>query len=169
MEQRVEGDYLSCEGYMARLELQRFAVRVRVIEDVSVIAGSLEHGIDLVVARHDGFVLWSGEWKMHVALMNNTVPVMGVSQSICEKRAGNALIGNIILCGGMRVFASVAVITSVSHILRHVLLLPIAAALCVSTTACVCGNGASSQSIPSTFINCTSASRSIVPWSKVML
>jgi hypothetical protein len=67
------------------------------VVDESAMAGSREPGIDLVVARHDGFVLWSEKWKVHVAVMNNTVPVMGVSQSICEKRAGNTLIGNIIL------------------------------------------------------------------------
>jgi hypothetical protein len=52
---------------MACLELRRVAVRVciriklvHVVDDECTIASSLEPSIDLVVARHDGFVLWSG-------------------------------------------------------------------------------------------------------------
>jgi hypothetical protein len=71
---------------MACLELRRVAIRVpirielvHIVDNTCAIAGSLEPGIDLIVARH-GFLLWSGKWKVHVAVMDNTVPVMEVSQ-----------------------------------------------------------------------------------------
>lgn len=56
-----------------------------VIDDESAIAGNLEPGIDLVVARHSGFPLCSEECKVRVAVMDNIVPVIEVSQTICEQ------------------------------------------------------------------------------------
>jgi hypothetical protein len=79
---------------MARFELRRVAVRVRmriemvhVVDNESPVAGSLEPSINLVVARHGGFPLCSEEWKVYVAVMDNIVPVMEVSQSNSEKES----------------------------------------------------------------------------------
>jgi hypothetical protein len=58
---------------------------VHVVDNESPVAGSLEPSIDLVVARHGDFPLCSGEWKVHVAVMDNVVPVMEASQSVSEK------------------------------------------------------------------------------------
>jgi hypothetical protein len=94
MEQAVELDYLGGEGYMACLELQRFAVRVRVVDDVSFIAGSLKPDIDLVVARHGGFPMIGEQRTVHIVVMENTELMMEVSQSICEGRGRASSMAN---------------------------------------------------------------------------
>jgi hypothetical protein len=58
---------------------------VHVVDEGSAIAGSLEPGIDLVVARYGGFLLSSKKWKVRVAVMDNIVPVMVVSRSVSDK------------------------------------------------------------------------------------
>jgi hypothetical protein len=55
---------------------------VLVIDDESADAGSLEPGIDLVIARHGSFPLHGEEWRVRVAVMDNNVSVKEVSQSI---------------------------------------------------------------------------------------
>jgi hypothetical protein len=42
-------------------------------------AGSLEPGIDLIVARYGGFLLSSENWKVRIAVMDNTIFVKEVS------------------------------------------------------------------------------------------
>jgi hypothetical protein len=58
--------HLGCEGDVARVELRRVAVRVRMriemvhaVNNETTVAGSLEPSINLVVARHGGFLLCS--------------------------------------------------------------------------------------------------------------
>lgn len=58
---------------------------VHVVDNESAVASNLEPSIDLVIARHSGFPLCSEEWKVHVAVMDNIVPMMEVSQSVGEK------------------------------------------------------------------------------------
>jgi hypothetical protein len=77
---------------MACFELGRAAVGIRMrielvhlVDDESAVAGSLKPGIDLVVTRHSGFPLCSEEGKVRVAVMDNTVPITKVSQSVCEE------------------------------------------------------------------------------------
>lgn len=92
MKLEVGRDHLGIEGDMACFELRRVAIRVcirlelvHVVDERSPIAGSLEPGIDLVVARYGGFPLSSEDWKVRIAVMDNTIPVREVSQSICEQ------------------------------------------------------------------------------------
>jgi hypothetical protein len=76
----------------------------------------LEPGIDPVVAKHGSFPL-SSEERVRIAVMDNTIPVRGVSQSICEQEEEQRTILNVIFIhartapssGGSYVFAFVAV------------------------------------------------------------
>jgi hypothetical protein len=73
---------------MAYLELRRVTISVHtrielvhVVDDEWAIAGSLEPGIDLVVAKYSSFPFCSERWKLRAAVINNTVPEVVVSQS----------------------------------------------------------------------------------------
>jgi hypothetical protein len=63
---------------------------VLVIEDESAVAGSLEPSIDLVVARLGDFPLCREEWRVRVAVMDNNVPGIEVSQSSCRQEKERA-------------------------------------------------------------------------------
>lgn len=110
---------------MACFELGQAAVgicmrieRMHLVDDESAVAGSLKPGIDLVVTRHSGFPLCSEEGKVRVAVMDNTVPITKVSQSVCEEGGrtthhsamSSSSRENSIVSGGLCVLASVVVI-----------------------------------------------------------
>jgi hypothetical protein len=216
---------ISGEGDMAGVEEQRLAVivhmRIKIvykIDDERAIVGRLEHGIDLVVARHCGFPLCSEEWKVHVAVMDDVIPVIRSARALVKKKGSNAPLCNVIFlmrerwivrlcfCGGDVSDAAVGlrsrkrspqlrnhrswwqgkmILVQIDLILgcqagntagvgpaakeEMPLYHSLVAALYVSKTACVCGDGASLWDVPNAFTNCASASRNGVPRSRVML
>jgi hypothetical protein len=88
---------------MAGVEEQRLTVIVHmrikivyIVDDERVIVGRLEHGIDLVVARHCGFLLCSEEWKVHVAVMDDVIPIIRLARALVKKKGINALLCNVI-------------------------------------------------------------------------
>jgi hypothetical protein len=83
---------------------------VYIVDDEGAIGISLEHSIDLAVARHSGFLSCNEEWKVHIAVMRS-------ARALVKKRGSNAPLCNVIflmqeqhISGGLCVFGSVAVI-----------------------------------------------------------
>jgi len=78
---------------MTRLELRRVAIGVRkrvelvhVVDDKGAIAGGLEGGMDLVLAKNCGLPLSGKERKVGVGVLDNVMPAFRVSWAVIGKR-----------------------------------------------------------------------------------